>query len=146
MGKNLTRVLEEYKTKIVSQLKDRLRLDDSVASGNLQRSIYGEVEANSINIYANYYWYWVSFGRKANNTPPPYMKIYEWMEYRGIKQELKDYEKKRVAYFTAKAIGVLGYQGTKFVDYVNKNIITSLTKDVEESYLKDINEQIDGNS
>jgi|TARA_R100000482_G_scaffold83198_1_gene32986 hypothetical protein len=146
MGKNLKRVLEEYKTKIVSQLKDRLRLDDSVASGNLQRSIYGEVEGNTINIYASYYWYWVNYGRKANRTPPPYIKIYEWMEYRNIKQELKDYEKKRVAYFTAKAIGVLGYQGTKFIDYVNKNIITSLTKDVEESYLKDLNDKLDGNS
>jgi len=39
-----------------------------------------------------------------------------------------------------------GYQGSKFIDFVSKNIMASLTKDIETSYLKDLNDQINGNS
>jgi len=146
MGKNLQSTLEEYKVKIVKQLKERIRLDDKVATGKLINSIKGEVSKDSLSIYASEYWYWVNYGRKPDSTPPPYRKILDWMKARNIKQDLKEYEQKRVAYFTAKYIGVLGYRGSKFIDFVSKNIIASLTKDVEESYLKDINEQLNGNS
>ena len=108
MGKNLQSTLEEYKIKIVNQLKERIKASDKVATGDLvNRDI---IHQNSCSIC------------------------------------LEEYKQKRVAYFTAKYIGVLGFQGAKFIDYVNNNIIASLTKDVEESYLKDINEQLNGNS
>jgi len=146
MGKNLQSTLEEYKIKIVNQLKERIKASDKVATGDLVNSITGKVTKNNIIISASEHWYWANYGRKAGKKPPPYRKILEWMKARNIKQDLEEYKQKRVAYFTAKYIGVLGFQGGKFVDYVNNNIIASLTKDVEESYLKDINEQLNGNS
>ncbi len=146
MGKNLTKTLEEYKVKIVTQLKDRLKNDNSVASGQLIRSIKGEVVGETINIFASEYWYWVNYGRRPNQTPPPYSNILDWMKNKNLHQEQKESAQKKIAYFIAKKIGIQGFQGTKFVDFVSKNIIASLTKDVEESYLKDINEKLNGNT
>ena len=37
-----------------------------------------------------------------------------------------------------------GYMGGDFVDYVSRNIIESLTKDIEQSYLDDLNKELDG--
>lgn len=145
MGKNLTKTLKKYKVKIVTQLKDRLKSDGSKASGELIRSIKGEVTGETINIFASEYWYWVNYGRRPNKTPPPYRNILDWMKNKNIHQEQKESAQKRIAYFIAKKIGIQGFQGTRFVDFVNKNIIASLTKDVEQSYLEDINDQINGN-
>lgn len=146
MGKRTDAILEKYKDEIVSQLKNRLSSDDKIASGSLQKSIYGQANKQGINIFSNYYWYWVNYGRKPNSTPPPYRPILEWMKVRGIANEASESKQKKSAYLMAQSIGRKGFSGTNFINEVIDGLIPALTKDIEESYLKDLNDEINGNS
>jgi hypothetical protein len=155
--------LERYKKKIVTQLKDRLTQEKLVASNNLKNSIFGRVTQNkdraAIEIYAADYAVWVEQGREKgkmpvdrNNTEQPLHKIIDWVKNKNVKSINKKYKRpKDIAWMIAKSIadrGTIkryGYQGSKFIDYVSNSITASLTRDLESSYLEDINDQINGN-
>jgi len=150
--KRVQATLEQYKEKIVTQLKDRLAQQGLVASGKLQNSIYGVVTQTGINIFAEDYGIFVEEGRGPGKMPPR-NKILEWVESRNLQSINPKYKRpKDIAWMIARSIAEkgtiqrFGYQGSKFIDFVSKNIMVSLTKDIEESYLKDINEQLNGNS
>lgn len=150
--KRVQATLEQYKDKIVTQLKDRLAEQGLVASGKLQNSIYGVVTETGINIFAEGYGTFVEEGRGPGKMPPR-NKILEWVESRNLQSINPKYKRpKDIAWMIARSIAEkgtiqrFGYQGSKFIDFVSKNIMVSLTKDIEESYLKDLNEQINGNS
>ena len=144
MGKRTDALLEQYTQKIVSQLKDRLSTDGSNATGDLQRSFRGEYTKNNISIFSNYYWYWVNYGRTPGKTPPPYRPILEWMKVKGLANEMTESKQKKAAYRMAQSIGIKGYKGTNFLDEVIGNILPILTKDIEQSYLEDLNDIING--
>ncbi len=151
----LQATLEQYKEKIVTQLKDRLNQENLVASERLRNSIYGVVTKTGINIFAEGYATFVEDGRGPGKMPPR-DKILEWVKEKGLQSSNIKYKRanrlKDIAWMIAKSISEEGtikrynYQGSKFIDFVSKNIMTSLTKDVEESYLKDINDQLNGNT
>jgi len=150
--KRVQATLEQYKEKIVTQLKDRLAQQGLVASGKLQNSIYGVVTQTGINIFAEDYGIFVEEGRGPGKMPPR-NKILQWVESRNLQSINPKYKRpKDIAWMIARSIAEkgtiqrFGYQGSKFIDFVSKNIMVSLTKDIEESYLKDINEQLNGNS
>ena len=150
--KRVQATLEQYKDKIVTQLKDRLAEQGLVASGKLQNSIYGVVTETGINIFAEGYGTFVEEGRGPGKMPPR-NKILQWVESRNLQSINPKYKRpKDIAWMIARSIAEkgtiqrFGYQGSKFIDFVSKNIMASLTKDIEESYLKDLNEQINGNS
>lgn len=152
MAKDVKQILEQYKDKIVQQLKDRIKQRKLVASKTLLNSIRGEVDETGITIFSTEYASYVESGRGPGKRPP-IQKIIEWLDDKKPKPIYKKYTRHRdMAWMIATAIannGTIkrfGYLGGDFVDYVSRNIIASLTKDIEESYLKDINEQIDGNS
>ena len=149
--KRVQATLEQYKEKIVTQLKDRLAQQGLVASGKLQNSIYGVVTQTGINIFAEDYGIFVEEGRGPGKMPPR-NKILQWVESRNLQSINPKYKRpKDIAWMIARSIAEkgtiqrFGYQGSKFIDFVSKNIMVSLTKDIEESYLKDINEQLNGN-
>ena len=153
--KRVQATLEQYKDKIVEQLKDRLNQEKLVASGRLRDSIYGVVTQTGINIFAEDYGIFVEEGRGPGKMPPR-NKILEWVKAKGLTSSNVKYKRlnrpKDIAWMIARSISEkgtierFGYQGSKFIDFVSKNIMVSLTKDIEESYLKDINEQLNGNS
>jgi len=150
--KRVQATLEQYKDKIVIQLKDRLAEQGLVASGKLQNSIYGVVTETGINIFAEGYGTFVEEGRGPGKMPPR-NKILEWVESRNLQSINPKYKRpKDIAWMIARSIAEkgtiqrFGYQGSKFIDFVSKNIMASLTKDIEESYLKDLKDAIDGNS
>jgi len=156
--KRVQATLEQYKDKIVEELKDRLTQQGLVASKRLRDSIYGVVTQTGINIFAQDYGIFVEEGRGPGKMPPV-SKILQWVEDKGsaigASSNIKYKRVNRlrdIAWMIAKKIankGTIerfGNQGSKFIDFVSKNIMASLTKDIEESYLKDLNEQINGNS
>ena len=153
--KRVKATLEQYKDKIVEQLKDRLNQEKLVASGRLRDSIYGVVTETGINIFAQDYGIFVEEGRGPGRMPPR-NKILEWVKAKGLTSSNVKYKRlnrpKDIAWMIARSIAEkgtiqrFGYQGSKFIDFVSKNIMASLTKDIEESYLKDLNDQINGNS
>jgi len=147
MSERLAKILEQYKDTIVAQLKSRIISDDKVATGDLEKSITGIVEGTSISIFASEYWYVVNYGRKPGKKMPPIRPIMEWMKARGIETDKKNKKKgnRTLAWVIAKKIGDEGIQGTNFFWETINSIVPSITKDIEESYLKDINDQINGN-
>jgi hypothetical protein len=157
--KRVQATLEQYKDKIVEQLKDRLNQEKLVASGRLRDSIYGVVTETGINIFAQDYGIFVEEGREKGKAPldtrtgGSFQRILDWVKTKNIESINPKYKRPRdVAWMIARSIGAegtikrFGYQGSKFIDFVSKNIMASLTKDIEESYLKDLNEQINGNT
>lgn len=145
MSERLAKILEQYKDTIVTKLKGRIISDGKVATGDLEKSITGIVEGTSISIFASEYWYVVNYGRKPGSKRPPIRPIIEWMKIKGI-QESTPKKTKSLAWVIAKKIGDEGIQGTNFFWETINSIVPSITKDIEESYLKDINDQINGNS
>ena len=146
MARSTSEILESYKEKIITQLQDRLKNYDKVASGRLINSLIGEVTENEIIIRGSKYWYWVNYGREAGETPPPYAPILEWMKVRGLDTEKSERANKVKAFRIAQKIGREGIQGIKFVDEVSENIKASLTKEIGDSYILKINNSFNGNS
>ena len=145
MNEKLAEILEKYKNTIVAELKNRVASDDKIATGNLHDSFRGVVEGQSISIYASEYWYVVNYGRKPGKPMPPIRPILEWMKVKGIKESTAK-KTKSLAWVIAKKIGDDGIPGTNFFWETINSIVPLITKDIEESYLKDLNDQIDGNS
>ena len=145
MSERLAEILEKYKDTIVAQLKNRIASDGKIATGDLQKSISGIIEGNSISIYASEYWYVVNYGRKPGSKMPPIRPILEWMKVKGITESTTK-KTKSLAWVIAKKIGDEGIPGTNFFWETINSIVPLITKDIEESYLKDINDQINGNS
>jgi len=153
MSERLNKILEQYKDTIVAQLKSKIISDDKVATGDLEKSITGIVEGTSISIFASEYWYVVNYGRKPGKKMPPIRPIMDWMKVRGIETNKKNKDgqpskkgNRTLAWVIAKKIGDEGIQGTNFFWETVNSIVPLITKDIEDSYLKDINDQINGNT
>jgi hypothetical protein len=148
---NLNQTLEQYKEKIISQLQKRLKEERLFATGNLYTSFYGEVIGESqLTIYSSAkYAEAVEKGVNPGYRPPK-SKIEDWARSKNITPEDGTFDKMvnsiRNSIYKFGTIKKYNYEGSKFIDYVANNIIASLTKDIEESYLKDINNAINGNS
>ena len=151
MSTNLNQTLEQYKEKIISQLQKRLKEERLFATGNLYTSFYGEVIGESqLTIYSSAkYAEAVEKGVNPGYRPPK-SKIEDWARSKNITPEDGTFDKMvnsiRNSIYKFGTIKRYNYEGSKFIDYVANNIIASLTKDIEESYLKDINNAINGNS
>ena len=145
MSERLAEILEKYKNTIVSQLKSRITSDGKIATGDLHNSISGIVEGKSISIFASEYWYVVNYGRTPGSKRPPIRPILDWMKVKGIKESTTK-KTKSLAWVIAKKIGDEGIQGTNFFWETINSIVPLITKDIEQSYLKDINDQINGNT
>lgn len=151
MSTNLNQTLEQYKEKIISQLQKRLKEERLFATGNLYTSFYGEVIGESqLTIYSSAkYAEAVQKGINKGYRPPK-SKIEDWARSKNITPEDGTFDKMinsiRNSIYKFGTIKRYNYEGSKFIDYVANNIIASLTKDIEESYLKDINNAINGNS
>lgn len=143
MDEKLNKILEKYKNTLVSQLKGRISSDGKIATGNLHNSISGIVEGKSISIFASEYWYVVNYGRKPGSTRPPIRPILEWMKIKGI-QESTEKKTKSLAWVIAKKIGDEGIQGTNFFWETVNSIVPLITKEIEQSYLEDLNNKLDG--
>jgi len=148
MSERLNKILEKYKNTIVAELKNRIGSDGKIATGDLQKSISGIVEGQSISITASYYWYVVNYGRTPGKKMPPIRPIMDWMKVKGIETYKQNKKKgnRTLAWVIAKKIGEEGIQGTNFFWETINSIVPLITKDIEDSYLKDINDQINGNT
>jgi len=151
MSTNLNQTLEQYKEKIISQLQKRLKEERLFATGNLYTSFYGEVIGESqLTIYSSAK-YAEAIEKGVNpGYRPPKSKIEDWARSKNITPEDGSFDKMvnsiRNSIYKFGTIKRYNYEGSKFIDYVANNIIASLTEDIKESYLKDINNAINGNS
>lgn len=153
MAKRVRQILEEYKDKIVQQLKDRISKRELIASRGLIDSISAEVSDRSITVSAIEYATYVDEGRGPGRRPPV-NKILDWIESKkDFQVEKEKYTKHRdIAWAIANAIAKNGtierfnYGGGDFIDYVSDNIVASLTEELQQGYLEDLNNELDVNS
>ena len=150
MAKKVRQILEEYREKIVLQLKDRISKRELIASRGLINSISAETTDRSIIVSAIDYATYVDEGRGPGKKPPV-NKILEWVESKNLTSNNDKYKKHRdMAWAIANGIAKLGtierfdYQGGDFIDYVTDNIVASLTEELQEGYLEDLNNELDG--
>lgn len=103
--------LDRFGEDITSDIKEVLRINNAIASGNLEKSItYKVVEKDGeyrlIISYADYGEY-VLKGRKPNSKPPPYAPIIKWTKFKGLPKE--------AAYPISRSIGKKGIPALNFL-------------------------------
>lgn len=81
--------IAEFKNAIETKRVPRVGKDGSFssvtnASGKLANSGEWYFDGAKLNIYVNYYLYWLIFGRKNETKRPPIFAIEEWMNEKGI--------------------------------------------------------------
>ncbi len=109
---NLSRLhifLDKIGKEIVSEMKNRLRSDGSVASGHLEKSIKYSVTDTKDSVELDFtmaeYGEYVDQGRRPGKQPP-ISKIKQWCRIKGIPET--------AAYPIARKIGRFGKAGTYF--------------------------------
>ena len=109
-----TRILErlnKFGDEITSDIKEVLRVNNAIASGNLEDSIKYKVvkkdgEYKLVISYADYGEF-VLKGRRAGAKPPPFAPIIRWTKFKGLPKE--------AAYPIAKSIGKKGIKPLNFL-------------------------------
>jgi len=131
--------LNKFGDDITSDIKEVLRINNAIATGNLEKSINYKVvekegEYKLVITYLDYGEY-VLRGRRAGAKPPPYSAIIKWTRFKGLPKE--------AAYPIAKSIGEKGIKPLNFLFpfYSKQNQIERfLQQDVAIEIEKEITE------
>jgi hypothetical protein len=138
---------------IVQRLSQGLQQDNSIASGELDKSINFNIKSTQKKIVLDItmldYWGAVDGGRKAGKQPP-IDKILEWLSYPNVRDKIRfgqndsafsESEKKSLAFLIARKIGRQGTKGNNFAT----NVFTSslITKELPEVILNAVAEDAD---
>ena len=138
---------------IVQRLSQGLQEDNSIASGELDKSINFNIKSTDKKIVLDItmldYWGAVDGGRKAGKQPP-IDKIKEWLSYPNVRDKIRfgqndsafsESEKNSLAFLIARKIGRQGTKGNNFAT----NVFTSslITKELPEVILNAVAEDAD---
>lgn len=137
----------------MQRLSQGLQEDNSIASGELDKSINFNVKSSAKKIELDItmldYWGAVDGGRKAGKQPP-IDKIKEWLNYPNVRDKIRfgqndsafsESEKNSLAFLIARKIGRQGTKGNNFAT----NVFTSslITKELPEVILNAVAEDAD---
>lgn len=136
--------MQKYGPAIVSGIKDNLRRNNKVASGELMGSINFQIkkfdDVISLQILAADYLKWVDEGRQKGKFPP-IAQILKWIQVKGIRPRgiarksrtsLKKQQKK-LAYLIARGIARKGIKPTKIIDPVLDTVGQTLYVEISET-------------
>lgn len=151
--KHTGKVLEKYKRILVEELKRQLRakpapttvsdgskLEESIKARKIKNLDGFEVSMNSYGLNVNQ-------GRSSGTLPNPY-RLEEWVNRNSNKLGIKDATPskiKKVAFAIRSNIQKKGIKPYRFIDIVIDKFEPQLTKDIANSYLKDLREYFDKN-
>jgi hypothetical protein len=150
---NTSAALRQTGGLIVQRLSQGLQQDNSIASGELDKSINFNIKSTQKKIVLDItmldYWGAVDGGRKAGKQPP-IDKILEWLSYPNVRDKIRfgqndsafsESEKKSLAFLIARKIGRQGTKGNNFAT----NVFTSslITKELPEVILNAVAEDAD---
>ncbi len=92
--------LKDLGVKIVAAIKAKLKVQDHIASGNLQRSIESDVVHSgaswSLDIYAESYADFVE--RRRRTGPAPFQKILQWVLLRKVYERIEKFRGKPISF------------------------------------------------
>jgi hypothetical protein len=150
---NTSAALRQTGGLIVQRLSQGLQQDNSIASGELDKSINFNIKSTQKKIVLDItmldYWGAVDGGRKAGKQPP-IDKILEWLSYPNVRDKIRfgqndsafsESEKNSLAFLIARKIGRQGTKGNNFAT----NVFTSslITKELPEVILNAVAEDAD---
>lgn len=153
---NLKRLLTAYGELLVKQYRDRLRSDNTYASGKASKSLdydvrIGEIESE-LEVIGERYITAINDGRGPNKQRPPSTAILHWMREKNIRVRdskgrfttMTEYKMRSAAFAIARGIGKNGAikrfnnTGTGLIDIVYNNISDVFGQEVVEAFGQDI--------
>jgi len=148
--KNTASALRTFGGLITSRLSEGLKDNNSDASSDLDSSIKFKPTNSGgkvgIDVTMLDYYVFVDEGRKPGKQPPT-SAIEQWLTYPNVKDkvrtgELKDSERKSLAFQIARKIGREGTKGTDFfTNVINSKLVTrDLPKMLESAIGADLEE------
>lgn len=156
--KGVSKILEKYGGQIASSIRQRLREDNTYASGDSYNSVKHKVTDNTLDISYSGVVDVIDKGLAPKQTYPSLTSIVKWMEDKNIQpRSLKTgrfvkrtrTSMRRTAYALRWAIVNQGtierknYNGTGVLDFAfSKDRMNKMANELSSSFSDDINEQI----
>ena len=148
---SLKREMTLYGDLLVREYRNRLSSDKKDASGKLGRSFESSVtefkRSTALYIKAYNYARVIDEGRGKGKTPPPFLRIADWIYDKGSFR-LRDSRGRfvvknvanvnRAAYAIAQAMGPKGFAGTNFLTLVYERIADKMGDDLAKAFGQDI--------
>ena len=147
--KNLQKQLQKYAKSIAFRLKRQVRIDRTIATGELLDSIFAEPSRESIDVFMADHATFVDKGRRAGSLPD-IQNIREWAQAKGIGVGGTRREFYNTTWKIAQAIRDNGTikrfggnrQGSGFLDQVIEQLRPAMTEDFRKAIRIDIEESI----
>lgn len=154
----ITIALKRLGDQVVNRLQQQLATDDTVASGNLSRSIKSQAVGNALTVTMAGYGGAIDEGIRAGKRPPNGYRIEEWLRVKGIRlrdnttgRYLKqtDYNYNKISFLISRSIsrrGTLKYfkfKGSNFIDRAINNTLDEFDDAILEAFNKELTKEFD---
>ena len=154
----ITIALKRLGDQVVDRLQQQLQTDDTVASGNLSRSIKSQAVGNALTVTMAGYGGAIDEGIRAGKRPPNGDRIEEWLRVKGIRlrdnttgRYLKqtDYNYNKISFLISRSIsrrGTLKYfefKGSNFIDRAINNTLDEFDDAILEAFNKELTKEFD---
>ena len=154
----ITIALKRLGDQVVDRLQQQLQTDDTVASGNLSRSIKSQAVGNALTVTMAGYGGAIDEGIRAGKRPPNGDRIEDWLRFKGIRlrdnttgRYLKhtDYNYNKISFLISRSIsrrGTLKYfefKGSNFIDRAINNTLDEFDDAILEAFNKELTKEFD---
>jgi len=154
----ITIALKRLGDQVVDRLQQQLDTDDTVASGNLSRSIKGKAVGNALTVTMAGYGGAIDEGIRKGGRPANGYRIKEWLKVKGIRlrdnttgRYLKqtDYNYNKISFLIGRSIardGIIkrfGYKGSNFIDRAINNTLDEFDDAILEAFNKELTKEFD---
>jgi hypothetical protein len=156
--KGVSKILNKYGEQITSAIQQKLREDDTYASGKTYNSVDYDVNGTTLDVYYSGVVNVLDEGLSPKTAYPSITSIVRWMEAKNIQpRNLKTgrFVKKTRAYMRRTAFALrssiinkgtikrFGYRGTGVLDFAfSKDRMNKMANELSSSFSDEINEQI----
>ena len=154
----ITIALKRLGDQVVDRLQQQLQTDDTVASGNLSRSIKSQAVGNALTVTMAGYGGAIDEGIRAGKRPPNGDRIEEWLRVKGIRlrdnttgRYLKqtDYNYNKISFLISRSISRRGtlknfeFKGSNFIDRAINNTLDEFDDAILEAFNKELTKEFD---
>jgi hypothetical protein len=154
----ITIALKRLGDQVVDRLQQQLKTDNTVASGNLSRSIKGKAVGNALTVTMAGYGGAIDEGIGKGGRPANGYRIKEWLKVKGIRlrdnttgRYLKqtDYNYNKISFLISRSIareGIIkrfGYKGSNFIDRAINNTLDEFDDAILEAFNKELTKEFD---
>ena len=154
----ITIALKRLGDQVVDRLQQQLQTDDTVASGNLSRSIKSQAVGNALTVTMAGYGGAIDEGIRKGGRPANGYRIKEWLKVKGIRlrdnttgRYLKqtDYNYNKISFLISRSISRRGtlkkfqFKGSNFIDRAINNTLSEFDDTILEAFNKELTKEFD---